>query len=312
MPISRRTGEVVRWSCGRHRGSGGFGTRFALNVRPFSVVLLICALLPPLPALPQSSAPHAGSNVGIYLRDGSIVYGQLERIDADSVVIVGTIGRVALARSAVREVRAAGTPHRGDDGTVEYWFPNPNATRLVFGPTGRTLPHGEGYFADYDIAVGSAAVGVTDRITIGGGGLLVPNSRLWFVTPKVGLVRGESFNLAIGALAGGWGASGVSGIGYVVGTFGGGDRSITLGAGNDFSGSRAGREQVFMLGGEIRASRRISFMTENYVPTGTSNALYSYGIRFLGEKFAVDLAFFNLVRETQFPGIPFVGFSVKF
>jgi len=274
-------------------------------------VFLICALLPAASASPQSSGLHAGSSVGIYLCDGSIVYGHLERLDADSVVVVGTIGRVALARSSVRDVRSAGAPHKGDDGSVEYWFPNPNATRLVFGPTGRTLPRGEGYFADYDIAVGSAAVGITDRITIGGGGLLVPNSQLWFVTPKVGLVRGESFNLAIGALAGGWGGNGVSGIGYVVSTFGGGDRSLTLGVGNDFYGSRA-REQIFMVGGEIRASRRISLMTENYVPTTSSNALFSYGIRFLGERFAVDLAFFNLARQTQFPGIPFVGFSVRF
>jgi hypothetical protein len=132
------------------------------------------------------------------------------------------------------------------------------------------------------------------------------------VTPKVGVIRGESFNLAVGALAGGWGGTGVNGIGYVVATVGGGDRSLTVGVGNDFSGSRAGHEQIVMLGGEIRASRRVSFMTENYVPTTNSNALYSYGIRFLGEKFAVDLAFFNLVRETRFPGIPFVGFSVRF
>ncbi|MFI5311110.1 MAG: MMPL family transporter [Gemmatimonadales bacterium] len=255
---------------------------------------------------------HPGSNVAVHLRDGSLVYGQLARLDADSVVVLAESGRIAFARSSVREVRDAGSAHRRNDGSIEYWFANPNITRLVFGPTGRTLAAGEGYFADYDILVGSLAVGVTDRITIGGGGLLVPNSQLWFVTPKVGLVRGESFNLAAGALMGGWGSTGVAGVGYIVGTFGGADRSFTLGAGNGFSGSGPARDRVFMVGGEARVSRRISLMTENYLTTATSDAAVSYGMRVLGERVSVDIAFFNSARRPVFPGIPFLGVVLKF
>jgi hypothetical protein len=262
------------------------------------------------PNVHAGAAP--GSNVVAHLRDGSIVYGKLERIDADSIVIIATMGRIAFARSVVGELRAAGAAHTRGDGSTEYWFPNSNTTRLIFGPTGRTLAQGEGYFADYDIAVGSLAIGVTDRFTIGGGGLLVPSSQLWFVTPKVGIIRGENFNLAVGVLAGGWGSSGTAGVGYVVGTFGGTDNSLTVGVGNGFTGSTAARDQVFMLGGQARASRRVAFVTENYLTTATSDALFSYGIRFLGEKFSTDVAFFNSARNAVFPGIPFVGVSVKF
>ena len=304
------------------------GDLFAFPARRCALTAVICGCLLPALALTQAAGADGsrrrhdttasrpgvrpGTNVGIHLRDGSIVYGRLERLDADSVVVATMAGRVAIPRPGVRDVRNAGAEHKRADGSVEYWFANPNATRLVFGPTGRSLARGEGYFADYDIVVGSVAVGITDRITIGGGLLLVPNSRLWFVTPKFGVVQREDFNLSVGVLYGGWGGTGAGGVGYVVGTFGGTDKSLTFGVGNGFSGSGAARDQVFILGGEARASRRVSFISENYLTTASSDALLSYGIRFLGERFAVDVAFFNLAREMVFPGIPFVGVAVKF
>ncbi len=249
--------------------------------------------------------------MAVHLRDGSLVYGRLEVLGADSVVVLATSGRVAFMRSSVKEVRDAGSAHTKGDGTTEYWFVNPNSTRLVFGPTGRTLGRGEGYFADYDIVIGSLAVGLTDHITIGGGGLLVAESQFWFLTPKVGLVRGDGFNLAIGALMGGWGSEEVGGVGYLVGTFGGVDKSLTLGVGNGFSGSGPARDQLFMVGGELRTSRRFSLMTENYVTTASSDAVVSYGFRILGEKVSVDIAFFNSARDMKFPGIPFLGAVLK-
>jgi hypothetical protein len=252
-----------------------------------------------------------GSSVAVRLRDGSLVYGRLELLGADSVVVLATSGRMAFVRASVREVRDAGAPHKKDDGTIEYWFLNPNSTRLVFGPTGRTLDRGEGYFADYDILIGSLAVGLTDRITIGVGGLLVAESQFWFVTPKVGVVRGEDFNLAVGALVGGWGSESVAGVGFVAGTLGSPDKSLTLGVGNGFTGSGPARDQIFMLGGELRVARRISLMTENYFTTASSDAVVSYGLRILGEKVSVDIAFFNSARDMKFPGIPFLGAVFK-
>jgi hypothetical protein len=305
------------------------GAIAAFGVKWLSVCGLLCGLVAfPASASPQSTPPGdqvrpdakpttpagvaPGSNVAAHLRDGSVVYGKLDRIDADSIVLIATMGRVAFPRSVVGELRAAGAAHTRGDGSTEYWFKNSNTTRLIFGPTGRMLAQGEGYFADHDIAVGSIAVGVTDRFMIGGGGLLVPSSQLWFVTPKVGIIQGENFNLAVGVLAGGWGSDGTAGVGYVVGTFGGTDNNLTVGVGNGFVGSTAARDQVIMLGGQTRATRRISFVTENYLTTANSDVLFSYGIRFLGEKFSTDVAFFNLSSDPVWPGIPFVGVSVKF
>ena len=69
-----------------------------------------------------------------------------------------------------------------------------------------------------------------------------------------------------------------------------------------------------MLGAEKRLSRRVSFVTENYlIPNEDVNAVVSYGLRFFGEKLSADLAFWNAPgNDIVFPGIPYVAFSVKF
>jgi hypothetical protein len=277
-----------------------------MHIARSSALLAAVLLLPP-----RGFAQAPDSNVAVHLRDGSVVYGRLARLDADSVIVLAVAGRLAFARSSVGEVRDAGAAHQRGDGSVEYWFPNPHSSRLAFAPTGRMLGQGEGYVADHDIVVGSFAVGITDRITIGGGGFLVPDSRAWFVTPKVGLVRGEDFNLAVGALAGGWGTSETGGVGYVVGTFGSTDRSLSLAAGNGFAGSGPVRGQVFMVGGEARVMRRLSLLSENYFGTDLSGAAVSYGVRFLGERTSADLVFFNSSSRPVFPGIPVLGVAVK-
>jgi hypothetical protein len=277
-------------------------------------VQLVAVLFAPAVVVAQDAAPRAdAANVAVHLKDGSFLYGHLERRDADSLVIVGASGRIALPAASVRAVANAGAAHATASGATEYWFPNANATRLFFGPTGRTLGAGQGYFADHELVVGSAAFGVTDRIMIGGGGLMTPNTDTWFVTPKIGLVRGDNVNIAVGALFGGVGNAGTGGVGYLAATFGGLDQSVTVSVGNGFSGGVAANGQVVMLGAERRVSRRISLVTENYLLPRTSDPIVSYGLRILTEKMAVDLAFMNVAsNKAVFPGIPYVDFVVRF
>ena len=251
------------------------------------------------------------TNVSVRLAVGSVLYGVLERTDADSVIVHGSGGRLAFASSRVRLVRPAGEAHLRADGSTEYWFPNSNTTRLFFAPTGRTLGRGEGYFADHMVVLGSVAVGLTDRVTMGGGSFLVPNSNFWFVTPKVGVVRGEKVNVSVGMLLGGVGDE-TGGIGFVAGTYGGEDNNVTFAVGNAFAGTKLANSQVYMLGGERRVGRRLSLVTENYMMPGLAKPVLSYGARILGEKISVDLAFINYAGQMVFPGIPYVDFVVRF
>jgi hypothetical protein len=253
-----------------------------------------------------------GMNVSVRLTDGSAVYGQLTRIGMDSVVLTSLGGRQAYAASSVKSVRNAGEARTSDDGTVEYWIPNSNTTRLFFGPTGRVLPQGEGYAANHMVLFGSVAYGFHDRVTLGAGSMLLPGTDVWFVTPKVGIVQSEKVNLAAGALVGSFGLESMAGIGFIAATFGSTDDSFTLAVGNAFMGSQPVGDRIVMIGAETRLSRRTAFVTENYIFAGEAPVI-SYGVRMFGEKLSVDLAFFNTLGEGMvFPGIPYVDFVIRF
>lgn len=245
------------------------------------------------------------------MRDGTSLIGRVVALRQDSADFETSIGHISVAVADIREIKEteAGRVHDG-----EYWFANPNATRLFFAPTGQMLKKGEGYFADYELFFPSFAYALTDNVTIGGGASIFPaglDEQVYFVTPKVGMSFGEQVHVAAGVLFAGT-KGGTGGVGYGVGTLGDGDRSVTLALGYGFSGGEIENKPVAMLGGEKRVSRRIALVTENYLPpTKDANFVYSFGIRFMGEKLTTDLALVNSVGSGII-GVPYVGFVFRF
>ena len=250
------------------------------------------------------------------MRDGSSLIGRIVAVRADTVDFQTGIGRIPVAIRDIREIRESevGTMHDG-----QYWFPNPNSTRLFFAPTGQMLKKGEGYFADYELFFPGFAYGITDNLSIGGGVSIFPtgvSNQVYYVTPKIGMSFGDQIHLAAGLLFAGTGGNetsgGTGGVGYGAGTFGDGDASVTLGLGYGFAGGDIESKPVAMLGGEKRVSRRIALVTENYLlPTSDNNVVYSFGIRFMGEKLTTDLAIFN-TSGSDIIGAPYVDFVFKF
>jgi hypothetical protein len=247
----------------------------------------------------------------ITLRDGSSLVGRIVSVSADSVDFQMGIGRVPVA---IRDIRAISETESGRMHGGQYWFPNPNATRLFFAPTGQMLKKGEGYFADYEVFFPGFAYGVTDNISIGGGVSLFPagvDEQVYYVTPKVGMSFGEQLHLAAGVLFAGT-QGGTGGVYYGVGTVGDGDASATIGLGYGFAGGKIESKPVAMLGGEKRIARRIALVSENYLlPISENNIVYSFGIRFMGEKLTTDLALFN-VSGSDIIGLPYVDFVLRF
>ncbi len=215
----------------------------------------------------------------------------------------------------------------------EFWFPNPNITRLFFAPTTRMLKQGKGYFADYYLFFPGFAYGLTDRFTLGGGLSIFPtvdiNDQLFFIAPKFGLIQEKTFSLALGTLLVRIPRyedeevspdadfqeddPEVAGILYGVTTFGQPDASLTAGLGYGFvEGNLADRPMV-MIGGEKRLTRRTAFVTENWIFPGIDQPLISYGIRFFGKRLSVDLGLINVIGEGAiFPGVPYIDFVVQF
>jgi hypothetical protein len=282
--------------------------------------LLAAALAPAAAAQDTSSTrnlqPSADSQlVAITLKDGSTLIGRVLEVTPTVVRFRSAVGESSIPREAIVSVRitAAGNAHGG-----EYWPEDPSRTRLFFAPTGRMLRQGEGYFSDAYVFFPSFQGGLSDRVTIGGGMSLIPglgvDEQVFYLTPKVGLLSGPRVNVAVGALVAGVGAisdEGPFGIGYGVATFGGEDANVTAGAGFGFARSSTS-QAMLMLGGSTRVSRNIAFVSENYLYTGNaSSALVSGGIRFLGEKLAVDLAGFTS-GAGDIPVIPYLAFIYRF
>lgn len=247
----------------------------------------------------------------VTVRDGSSLVGRIVSVGADTLQFQTSVGRVPVAIRDIREITETDS-RRMRNG--QYWFANPNTTRLFFAPTGQMLKKGEGYFADYQLFFPGVAYGVTDNISIGGGVSIFPtglDNQVYYVTPKVGRSFGEQIHLAAGLLFAGTGG-GTGGIGYGVGTLGDGDRSVTFGLGYGFAGGEIESRPVAMLGGEKRVSRRVALVTENYLlPVSEDNIVYSFGIRLMGEKLTTDFAIVN-VAGSGIVGIPYVDFVFKF
>jgi hypothetical protein len=247
----------------------------------------------------------------ITLRDGSSLVGRIVAVRGDTVDFEMSVGRVPILVGDIRELKetAVGTMHDG-----QYWAANPNATRLFFAPSGQMLKKGEGYFADYELFFPGFAYRVTDNISVGGGVSLIPaglDEQVYYFTPKVGMSFGDQIHVSAGLLVAGT-KGGTGGIGYGAGTFGNGDASVTVGLGYGFAGGDIESKPVAMLGGEKRISRRVALVTENYLlPTSENNLVYSFGLRFIGEKLTTDLALFN-VAGSGIIGLPYVDFVFRF
>jgi hypothetical protein len=292
-----------------------------LAIRAAALAGLLCLALAPRAAAQDTSAtrnlqPTPDSLlVAVTLRDGSTLIGRVLEVTPTIVRFRSAVGESSIPRDAITSIRvtAAGGAHGG-----EYWPEDPSRTRLFFAPTGRMLRKGEGYFSDAYVFFPSFQGGLTDRFTIGGGMSIVPglgiDEQVFYLTPKVGLLSGPRVNVAVGALVAGVGALsdyGPVGIGYGAATFGGEDASLTTGVGFGFDRNSTS-QALLMVGGSMRGSRNIAFVSENYLYTGRgSSVLLSGGIRFMGEKLAVDLAGFTS-GDSEIPVVPYLAFIYKF
>lgn len=257
----------------------------------------------------------SGVQQRVVMRDGSELIGRIVAIGDTTVQFQSGLGLMTLRSDDILRL----TSERGGsmrDG--QYYFPNPNATRLIFAPTGRMLGAGEGYFSDYWVFFPGVSVGLADMVSIGGGVSIFPmvdlDEQLLYFTPKVGVARTENFNAAIGALYvavpnfDGGSSRESGGMLYGVGTWGNLDNSVTAGLGYGFANGDLASSPAVLLGAEARATPRISFVTENYfIPGGT--LLLGGGLRFMGRGLSVDLAIFGAGgNEGGFCCFPFLGF----
>lgn len=288
----------------------------------------------PAAAAAQDPAPQvvaSDSLVEVRLRDGSLLFGRVVEAAGTRVVLVTEGGaRVELDRGQIASVQ----PLRGElrDGVV--WEDDPNATRLFFGPTGRTIAAGRGYLGVYELFFPFVAFAPTDAILLAAGTPVVPDfmGEVLYFAPKVRVLSRAGVDASVGALvlvAANEEDLGTVGILYGAGTLGEPNRAVTVGAGWAFSNEEIDNNPVFMLGGEQRVGRRVKLMTENHLflydeslydpsqpeAVGTrtrATALLSGGVRLFGERLSADLGLGAYVGEDTGCCLPLVNFVYSF
>lgn len=266
-----------------------------------ALFLCLPALLTAVPAV-RAQAPAADSLQEIRLVDGSVLYGRvLDEGPPVSVRLAG--GEVLEVDSArIRSVRAAPGSIRGG----EYWPPDPNQTRLFFGPTGRTPPARSGYLALYEVFIPFVSFSPTDRLIISGGTPFVGGfggDRPYWLAPKLRVLSSGPIDVSVGALAIRWDDEN-AGILYGVATRGSGDAALTLALGYGYEGGDLADSPAAMVGGEARVSRSVKLLAEGYVFDG--EVLGMGGMRFFGERLSADLGI--LLAEGAEGFLPVVNF----
>jgi len=247
----------------------------------------------------------------LVLRDGSRLYGTIQREGSDDVVFKTQSGAIVTAKRSDIDTLKQVT---GSLAGGEFMPPDPNATRLFFGPTGRSLSRGQTYLGVYEFVMPFVQVGITDRFSIGGGTPLVfgidNGDRPFWITPKLQVLSTPSTDIAVGVLhafnAGGDGG----GVAYAVGTSGNARGSFTIGGGLAY-GNEGGRSGVVMIGGERQVRRNLKLMTENYV-WKNGNGVASAGVRFFGARLSADLALGFPIGADEFFAFPIVNFVYVF
>ena len=233
--------------------------------------------------------PAEGTSQIITLEDGSSLVGRITEIGENEIKFQGDLGEMTIAISKIKEIKeVSGSAVKGG----KYWFPNPNRTRLLFGPTGRTLKAGDGYFFDLWIFFPGLAYGITDNFMISGGVSIIPgvNDQMFYITPKFGFAATDKLDLAVSVTAFRlWSETFYIGLGNM--TYGTDDKSLTFGLGTAWTNKAMADKPAATLGGEYRLSRRTALVGESwFIPGDNDNGLIALGgLRLLGEKMTIDL-----------------------
>ena len=263
------------------------------------------------------------SLIVIELKDGTIVKGKVLKKDTSAFLIESTAGLEV--RVPFDKVSSYKFVQQGSD-EAKFTRTDPNYSRLMFGPTGRPLKKGEGYFSDYYIFFPGVSYGFTNNFTLMAGFSTIPGAnlsqQLKFISPKIGIRASDEFAMSVGALYLTVGGEFAAGIAYGVATFGDINKSLTTGIGFGFSKEEGeslnwADTPILMLGGNIRLSNSIALVSENWIildnEFGFENQPFGIVLRFFGERVAVDAGFIITaeILKHGFP-VPWLSFVYNF
>ena len=276
-----------------------------------------------------NSVPEVGTMVRITMTDGSVYIGEI--ISQEQGIIrlkTSNLGTLQVPTVNIERLEDL-TGDKMRKG--QYWFENPSYNRYFLGQSAQPLRKGEGYYQNIWVFFNSAHYGITRNISVGGGfeflSTFGAKTPIFFLSAKAGFPFGQRSSagatiryLNIADLSGDdnieTDLAGGLFLGTAQYTYGTSDHNLTAGIGYGVAGKESADRPVFMISGQTRPGRRFGLLTENYIiPVDNGiEAIFIYGMRFMGERISFDLVFLNHpeIAKVIFIGIPMVDFVFKF
>lgn len=265
---------------------------------------------------PNPTEEASGAIVELELRDGSVLRGTILSETEDLIRFRTLGGSIVDIRPSQVARRRTIQGRMTEDGFLQF---DPNATRLLFGPTAKSLKAGNAYVAAHELFLLSGAMGIGTSLTLWGGVSIVPGAseQLVFVAPKFTLIDRGNKALAAGFVLGTvTGSSDSGGIMYASGTVGSNEQALSVGTGFLFGGGEVLTSPLVMFGGHKQLSSRVKILTENYaMPTEGGGVVISAAVRFIGGRLTTDFGGIThsaVLDEGGFPIIPWLSFSYHF
>ncbi len=278
----------------------------------------------------KETAVTPGAMVVVVLKDGSQVSGQYLSGDATSVAILTeAMGKISIERDKIKEISVVSGENLRKG---KVWFENPNPYRYLLGSSAIPKPKKTATYQNVWIFFNSFSYAPTNFLDITGGfeifSLLSASSDapyFFYLNPTASTKVAKNFYVGgnifyINSFANHEDRD-FYGLGTLnaYSTYGNSNMNVTASLGWGFINSDFESKPLITLSGMIRASRRIAFVSENWLLPEVDESrgyygLFSYGVRFLSPKVSIDLAFINNgdIASDLPIGFPFLDFMVIF
>lgn len=304
-------------------------TKTGLNgiTRAFISVITVVILISGNAFAQQVITGEVSKTYMVTLNDGSTISGKLVSITDNEVVIQsGTLGEIRLPKANIKTMTLVSS---FDDKKSGIWFTNPNPSKYLLGNSAIPMEKKSGYYQNTWVFVSSFSYGITNNLSIAGGFEIISlmagedGPYAFYINPKASFKVANNFYAGANILYANTirYAEDFGGLATFNGfaTYGNSNNNVTCALGWGWADGEFSSKPVIIISGMARASKRIGFVSENWIVPGIADdggyyGIFSYGIRFLGEKTSIDLAFLNNkdIASEIIIGIPWLDFVINF
>jgi hypothetical protein len=293
----------------------------------FILTTLFSALVPENGFSQQTIPSDISKTYQVTLKDGSTISGKI-LLDTEKEIVIqsATMGEVHLQKENIKSILPIASIDERKSGV---WFANPNPTKYLLSSSAIPLEKKSGYYQNTWIFINTFNYAFTKNFSVAGGfeifSILAGGEGpyAFFINPKVSFKAAKNFYAGGSILY----ANTIRTVEEFSGlatfnafaTYGNKNSNITAAIGWGAADGEFSSKPLVTVSGMVRASKRIAFVSENWVIPGVDEdggyyGIYSYGIRFLGDKTSIDLAFINNgdIAKEIIIGIPWLDFVINF